>query len=59
MPAPVTSTVAIKTYFETEPHARKIEMVELKALSPAERLELGTLCAAALGLSLAVDAPKS
>jgi hypothetical protein len=40
---------AIKTYFESGPSDRKIEMSELKALTQEEREELGTACKKALG----------
>lgn len=42
--------VAIKRFFEADPHGRKVEMAELKELSMEERDELGRLCADALGV---------
>jgi len=38
----------IKRYFEAGFHGRKVELSELKALSKADREELGPLCAEAL-----------
>lgn len=48
----MTAAAAIKTYFESEPHGRKVTMAEMKALSKEERTELGRLCAKALGVEL-------
>lgn len=48
----MSAVKAIKTYFETPPHARTVAMDELKALNAADRAELGKLCAAALGAEL-------
>ena len=42
---------AIKTFFETD-GGRKVEISEFKALSADEKLELATMCAAALGVEL-------
>lgn len=44
------SIVAIKRFFEADPHGRKVDMAELKELSIDERDELGRLCCAALGV---------
>jgi hypothetical protein len=44
---------AIKTYFEADPHGRKVTMDEMKALTSDERQELAEMCAAALGDELA------
>lgn len=41
---------AMKTFFEAEPHGRKVTMDELKALDRVERQELGRLAAEALGV---------
>ena len=46
----------LKTYFETEPHGRKLTMDELKALSKEERAELAGMAADAMGVELAVAA---
>jgi hypothetical protein len=43
------SITAIKTYFEADPHGRKVTMDELKGLDAAERQELGRLACAELG----------
>ncbi len=40
---------ALKTYFEAEPHGRKVTMDEMKSLSKEERQELGEMCCEALG----------
>ena len=44
-----SNLTAIRTFFESEPRGRKIEMTELKALTPEDREELGTACKKALG----------
>lgn len=43
------SIVAIKRYFESEPHGRKVSMDELKGFSKEERNEVGAMCCAELG----------
>jgi hypothetical protein len=43
------SITAIKTYFESDPHGRKVTMDELKGLTPPERAELGRLACVELG----------
>lgn len=40
---------AIKRFFESEPHGRKVEVSELRDLPKPDRQELGRLCAEALG----------
>jgi hypothetical protein len=40
---------AIKQYFESGKHGRRVTMDELKALSKDERNELGALCCVELG----------
>jgi hypothetical protein len=40
---------AIKTFFESGTNGRKVTMDEMKALSPADRQELGDLCVKELG----------
>jgi hypothetical protein len=44
------NVTAIKTYFEQDPHGRKVTIEELKALKPAEREELGKLACIELGV---------
>jgi hypothetical protein len=44
MEATFNNIKAIKTFFEAEPNGRKVTMEEMKALSPAEREELGNMC---------------
>ena len=44
-----SNLTAIRTFFECEPRGRKIEMTELKALTPEDREELGTACRRELG----------
>lgn len=43
---------ALKAFFESDPHGRKLTMDELRALSTDERQELATLAAAELGVEL-------
>jgi hypothetical protein len=40
---------ALKKYFESEPHGRKLTMDELKEMDKAERRELGQLACVELG----------
>lgn len=47
----VTNAAAIKTYFEAD-GGRKLTMAEFRALSDADKKELGALCAAALGKTI-------
>lgn len=47
----ITAVKAIKTFFEKD-DGRKVEVRELKDLSPQERKELGEMCATALGMKL-------
>jgi hypothetical protein len=47
---------AIKRYFESDPHGRKVTMDELKALSTEERQELAEMAATAMGDTLAAAA---
>jgi len=50
------STVqAIKEYFESGKHGRRVDMNELKTLSSDERKELGALCAKELGKELRLN----
>lgn len=44
---------AIKRYFESDPHGRKVTMAELKDLDPEERHELAQAACDALGEELA------
>jgi len=39
---------AIKEFFESGDHGRKVTMEEIKALSQADRVELGQMCNDAL-----------
>lgn len=39
----ISNLAAIRKFFEKEPRGRKVEMAELKALTPNERDELGSL----------------
>lgn len=51
--AKIRGLTAIRQYFgEVEPHARRVSVSELKALSKADREELGALSAEALGMEL-------
>jgi len=55
----VSPIAAIKKFFERSDSVapeggRKCEITELKALSEADKLELGPLCAAALGMELQI-----
>lgn len=50
------TVVALKTYFETDPHGRKLTMEELKALGKEERAELAALAAVELGETLDIAA---
>lgn len=43
---------AIKRFFESDPHGRKVEATELKACSPADRTEMAELAAKAMGETL-------
>jgi hypothetical protein len=43
---------ALKTYLEAEPSGRKVTIEELKALTPDERVHMGSLAAEALGVEL-------
>jgi hypothetical protein len=45
----VKTVQALKAYFEAEPHGRKIDMTELKALSKEDRHELAALACIELG----------
>jgi hypothetical protein len=45
------NVAAIKAFFEAN-GGRKVSMEEFRALSTAERNELGQLCAAALGVTI-------
>jgi hypothetical protein len=45
----MTGIVAIKHYFEADPHGRKVTLDELKELSKVERRELGQMACDALG----------
>ena len=44
-----SNLTAIRTYFESGPRGRKVEMSELKALTQEDREEIGTACKKALG----------
>jgi hypothetical protein len=44
-----SSMKAIKTFFESGPRGREVEIPELKALTPDEREELGAACKKELG----------
>jgi len=44
----LTPVTAIKKFFETEPHGRRVALDELKALSVDDRYELGNLAKAEL-----------
>lgn len=55
-PIRMTSTIAIKTFFEKN-GGRKVTLNELNALSSKERRDMGALAAAKLGVTLA-DAPQ-
>jgi hypothetical protein len=44
-----SNLTAIKTYFESGPRGRKVEMPELKALTQEDREELGVACRQELG----------
>lgn len=46
--ADLTNVAAIREYMQKGKHGRKVEMAELKELSPAERVELGDMCKTAL-----------
>ena len=50
----MTGTKALKVFMESGLSGRKLDMSEMKALSPEERKELGALAAAALGEELEV-----
>ena len=43
---------AIKRFFEAQPYGRKVEMLEMKALTIEDRSELGTLAAEAMGVEI-------
>jgi hypothetical protein len=53
----MTSVKAIKTYFESGPHGRKVTMDELRALSADDRHELGRLACVELGVEY--EEPKA
>jgi hypothetical protein len=56
----ISAVSAIGKYFgDDSAHGRKVTMDEFKALSPAERTELGTACAAALGETLTAPVAKA
>ena len=44
-----SNVTAIRTFFESEPRGRKVEMPELKALTQEDREELGAACKKELG----------
>lgn len=44
-----SNLTAIKTYFESGPRGRKVELPELKALTQGDREELGAACKKELG----------
>ena len=44
-----SNLTAIRTFFESGPRGRKVEMPELKALTPEDREELGAACKKELG----------
>ena len=47
----LTPVKVIKEFFESGENARKVEMAELKDLSPDERIELADAAAKVLGYS--------
>jgi hypothetical protein len=49
----VGNVAAIKRYFEAD-GGKKVTMDEMKALTAADRDELGAACAAALGLEISL-----
>jgi hypothetical protein len=51
----MTNTGAIKAFFEGD-GGRRVTLDEMKALTPADRAELGALCAAALGVEILAPA---
>ena len=46
----MSNVAAIRKYFAEGEHGQKVEMAELKALSPDEREELGKLAKIELGV---------
>lgn len=52
---PLKKAVAIKRYFQSDPHGRKVTLEELKALSSEDRLELAQLAVVELGETLEAD----
>lgn len=47
---------ALKAFFESDPHGRKVTMDELKALTKEERAELAQMAADELGVELTIAA---
>ena len=50
----LTTIQAIKRFFEAQPNGRPVTMDEFKALTKAERTELGMACGAVLGVEVTV-----
>lgn len=50
---PLKKVEAIKRYFESDPHGRKVTMDEMRALTSDERQEIAEMAAEALGETLA------